>query len=822
MRPHGHPLLALAEAAGGHLVQGDGSLHVEHLVLDSRKPLPAEGALFFAIRSARHDGHQHLRDLYTRGVRAFVVQDPAPLLGTDAQVVVVQDSVDALQRMAAWHRAHFHTPVVGITGSNGKTVVKEWLYQILRETTHMVRSPGSWNSQVGVPLSVWNMDATHALGVFEAGISRPGEMERLRTIILPTLGIFTNIGPAHAENFSDDHAKAREKLLLFTSCEALVYCRDHAAVHAAVQEAHLAQRVKLCDWSREGSAWLHVTREDHDRDGAQLTVLHDHRESVFRVPFADAASVENALHGIALLLHLGHDPEWIAGRLLHLGPVAMRLEMVDGVHGSTLINDAYSNDTASLAIALDHLNAIAGERPRVVVLSDILESGEEAAQLYGRVGRLLKRARVDRLIGIGPQLAAHASSLPPGSFHSSAEAMLAEVDAESLREAAVLVKGARTFGLERVVAQWQEKVHGTVLEIDLEAVRHNLDHYRAQVRPGVQLMAMVKAFGYGGGAVELARLFAHHRVHYLGVAYADEGVALRQAGIRLPVMVMNPEPVPWSTLQRFNLEPVVYNERSLREAMAHTRDHAEAPPVHLKIDTGMHRLGFTPDEVPHLVNTLRDAHHLRAASIFSHLAASEAPEHDAFTREQIVQFSAAAEALCAVLPERPLLHLANSAAVKRFPEAQFNMVRLGIGLHGIGADATETALLRPAATLRSPIAQLRTVQPGESVSYGRRHRVATPQRIATLPIGYADGLPRKLGNGHGRMWVQGQAAPFVGSICMDMCMIDVTGINCREGDDAVLFDPAHPVTEVAHDLGTIAYEVLTAISPRVKRVHVHH
>jgi alanine racemase len=550
-------------------------------------------------------------------------------------------------------------------------------------------------------------------------------------------------------------------------------------------------------------------------------VINDAVSFAFDIPFADPASVENALHCVTLLLHLGHSPAWIAERTPHLAPVAMRLEIVDGSNGTTLINDAYSNDLASLAIALDQLAVVASGRPRAVVLSDIQESGEAPEQLYQRVAELLQRAGVSTLFTVGPQLAAqqHRFACRVLAFPDPA-ALVAAIAPNTLAGHAVLVKGARTFALEQVVQRWQRQVHGTVLEVDLEAIRHNLNHFRARLGPGVKTMAMVKAFGYGTGALELARLFAHEQVHYLGVAYADEGIELRQNGINLPILVMNPEPVPYETLHRFGLEAEVYDERSLREAAEHARLHPGAPPVHIKLDTGMHRLGFTEQELPTLLQLLAQAKGLRVASILSHLAGSEAPEHDAFTQQQLATFGHMADAIDAVLDYTPLRHIANSAAASRFPEARLDMVRLGIGLHGVGHDAAETALLLPAVSLRSPIAQLRTVRPGESVGYGRRWSAPEARTIATLPIGYADGLSRRLGNGVGKLWLRGRPAPIVGSVCMDMVMIDVTGIPCALGDPAYLFNAEHPITELARDLGTIPYEVLTSVPPRVKRVYV--
>lgn len=821
-----YTLAEVSRVVGGRLQGGQADDVVQHLVTDSRGAIPIHGAMFVALKGPRHDGHRHVEQLAHRGVRAFLVNEafqPAKALPEGCTLVVVKDTLDALQRLAAWHRGHFRGTVVGITGSNGKTIVKEWLFQALSDTVHLARSPGSWNSQLGVPLSLWGVGREHEMALIEAGISQPGEMERLRAMVKPEMGIFTNIGPAHAEHFRDDLHKAMEKAALFREARAVVYCQDHEVVGEALRRTGVAHAAALVEWSRERSAFVHLLREESVSGGTRLTYLHGHNEYKAMLPFTDKASVDNAMHVLTLLLHLGHGPEWIAERLLRLAPVSMRLEVLQGAHGSTLINDAYSNDPASLNIALDQLVRLGQGRRKVLVLSDLAELGGDDEALIGHIASLIKRAAVDLVLAVGPWLTVNKHHLP-GTVRTFAdhEELIARVDAEELRGATVLVKGARRYALEHVVEQWQEKVHGTVLEIDLDAIRHNLNHFKALLRPGTRVMAMVKAFGYGGGAVELARLFAHEQVEYLGVAYADEGVELRQHGIRIPILVMNPEPVPFGTLQRFRLEAEVYSMASLEAAEAHARSNADAPPVHLKLDTGMRRLGFTAEELPDLLERLGKGTHLRFASILSHFAAAEDPAQDNFSREQLDGFLRMAEAVVNVLGYRPMLHMANSAAASRMPHSHLDMVRLGIGLHGMGWNAEETAMLLPAATLSAPLASIKHLPAGTSVGYGRRFVADAERAIATVPLGYADGLSRRLGNGVGQLWIKGMRAPFVGNICMDMCMVDVTNIPCREGDTAHLFDGTHGVADIAQALGTIPYEVLTSISPRVRRVYVRH
>lgn len=822
----GYTLAEVARVVGGTLQGGHSDDLVQHLVSDSRGAIPILSALFVALKGPRHDGHMHVEHMAQRGVRAFLVNEgfrPAQGLPEGSAMVVVKDTLDALQRLAAWHRGHFRGTVVGITGSNGKTIVKEWLFQALGDTVHLARSPGSWNSQVGVPLSLWGLGREHEMALIEAGISQPGEMERLRAMVKPTIGIFTNIGPAHSEHFRDDLHKAMEKAILFREARAVVYCLDHGVVGEALRRTGVAHAAALVDWSRERSAFVHLVREEAVAGGTRLTYLHGHAEHHAMLPFTDKASVDNAMHVLTLLLHLGHDPEWIAERLARLVPVSMRLEVLQGAHGCTIINDAYSNDLASLSIALDQLVRLGQGRRKVLILGDLAEHGSDDESLLGHIAALLRRASIDLVLAVGQWLSAHRQRLP-GTVRAFAdhEELLARVEAEELGGATVLVKGARRFALEHVVERWQEKVHGTVLEIDLDAIRHNLNHFKTKLKPTTKVMAMVKAFGYGGGAVELARLFAHEQVHYLGVAYADEGVELRQQGIRIPIMVMNPEPVPHGVLDRFRLEAEVYGMASLEAAEAHARGSSDAPPVHLKLDTGMRRLGFTAQELPGLLERLRLGTHLRFASILSHFAAAEDPAQDGFTKDQLKEFLSMSEAVVGVLGYRPMLHMANSAAASRLPQSHLDMVRLGIGLHGLGWNAEETAALKPAATLSAPLASIKHLPAGTSVGYGRRFMASIDRTIATVPLGYADGLSRRLGNGVGQLWIKGMRAPFVGNICMDMCMVDVTGIPCHEGDTAHLFDGAYGVDALARTLDTIPYEVLTSISPRVRRVYVRY
>lgn len=818
-----YTLQAIAEAVGGTLIGPPEAAQwsVDRIAIDSRGNTGGEGTLFVALSGPRHDGHAYIDELCAAGIRCFLVEQDKAQPHTGACLIAVADTRAALHRFATHHRSRSHIPVIGITGSNGKTVVKEWLWQLLHREEHIVRSPGSWNSQVGVPLSVLRMGPQHSLGIFEAGISQPGEMALLAPIVQPTIGVLTMLGDAHDEGFRhlpDPFAKAREKLALFVHADTWISPAD-AVPGAVAQELRPVQHLT---WTRQrGTAAFLECRSERVEGESTLLSLHCKGEDFqCRIPFIDEASVANALTCISVCLHLGRTTAWVAAQLPLLTPVDMRLRTLQGRHGSTLLDDSYSLDMVSLVSALEHQQRMAHGRPRVVVISDLPHATDSRAP-YAELAQHLGEHAVDTLIAVGPELGRHMDLFGPRVHHySDVDSLLAEVDPQRFAGAVVLIKGARRFGLERVVERWQQQVHGTVLEIDLAAVRHNLNHFRSLLRPTTRVMAMVKAAGYGTGATELARLLAHERIHYLGVAYADEGIELRGQGITLPIMVMNPEPVAFDTLQRFELEPEVYDLHSLNAAIDHARHAEQRPVVHIKLDTGMHRLGFQPHELPDLLSTLRGAP-LHVASILSHLAASEDPRHDTFTRTQLERFTRMADAIDAVLDHRPLRHIANSGAIARFPEAHLDMVRLGIGLHGIGANDAESAQLLPVACLRTVVAQVKEIPAGESIGYGRGALEERPRRIAILPIGYADGFPRRLGHGKGRVDIRGNEVHTVGSICMDMCMVELGDLPCAVGDEVIVFGNRPTLTRYAADLGTIPYEALTSISPRVKRIHLH-
>lgn len=797
---------------------------VTELAIDSRKIVVPSQALFFAIAGDRHDGHRFIAEVYAKGVRAFVVNNTfVANQFDDAVFLSVDDTLIALQQVAATKRNASNIPVVGITGSNGKTIVKEWLYQMLSPDVNIVRSPKSYNSQVGVPLSVWKLGPEHGLALFEAGISEPGEMIRLERVIRPTIGILTNLGHAHDENFTSLKQKAHEKLDLFQHCDTVIYCKDYLIIEEELAHYVFVKRPRMFTWSKKFAADLQVGRiEKHDGQ-TSIQAIYKHRFIRITIPFIDEASIENAIHCWALLLVRGVNDEKITERMLLLTPVAMRLELKQGLNNCSVINDTYNSDLQSISIALDFLEQQHQHPKRTLILSDILQTGRTDSELYAEVAALLQQKQVHRIIGIGPHISAQSSLFQSdASFFPNTDAFLNALPNLVFQDEAILLKGARPFGFEAIGQVLQQKTHQTVLEVDLGAIVHNLNLIRSLLKPETKLMAMVKASGYGSGSFEIARVLQFHRVHYLAVAYADEGIELRKAGITLPIMVMSPEEHTFDAMIQHDLEPEIYSMHALR-ALESVLGRGGIPTkpvrVHVKLNTGMNRLGFHERDLNELCVRLANNRSIDVASIFSHLAASDTPSEDAFTRQQIAALDRMSSIIMQHLGKTVPRHICNSFGILRFPEAQFDMVRLGIGLYGVAPDSPISHLLRNVSTLKSTITQLHHLQLGDSVGYGRLERVLAPMVTATIPVGYADGLNRKHGNRKGHILVNGEPAPIIGSVCMDMVMVDVTDIPCNEGDEVIIFGEGYPIEEFARNAETISYEVLTGISSRVKRVY---
>ena len=824
-----YSLQQIAEVLGADCrIGNEEAAQISFLITDSRKIVDPEHSLFFAIKGERHDGHLYIADLYAQGVRNFIVSDEAVAEQLpQANFILVISPLNAMQQLAAWHRGKFSVPVIGVTGSNGKTIVKEWLYQLLREDYSIVRSPKSYNSQIGVPLSLWQMEESHTLGIFEAGISQPDEMIKLGEMIRPTIGILTNIGTAHDENFTDLNSKIVEKLKLFVHARQLVYCKDYTAIHELVNSAGLlSSQCNIFTWSRKSKADLQIGRiAKHDHD-TEIQGIYKNQFIGIKIPFTDEASIENAINCWALMLFLEIPNEQISKRIELLSPVAMRLEMKEGINNCSVINDSYNSDFGSLTIALDFMLQQKQHSRRTLILSDILQSGKSEEVLYKQVADLLAQKKINRLIGIGDAIARQSDLFKlEKSFYPSTDEFLRDLNYSSFNDETILIKGARSFGFERISKSLQQKAHETVLEINLNAVVHNLNLYRSRLRPETKLMVMVKAFSYGSGSFEIANVMQFHRADYLAVAYADEGVELRKSGITLPIMVMNPEEQSFEAMINYQLEPDIYSFRILNHFTEALKRRGEENitrfPVHIELDTGMHRLGFDESDTNEMIIRIKNNKFIKVATVFSHLVASDELEHDQFTRDQIARFNKISMTLQSHFNYPIIRHILNSSGILRFPEAQFEMVRLGIGLHGIAATANEQRQLQMVATLKTTISQLKTVSAGDTIGYSRRGVAQRDMLIATVGIGYADGLSRRLGNGVGKMLVNGQLAPIVGSICMDMTMLDVTGMDVREGMEVIVFGQENSIIEIAQQLGTIPYEVLTGISERVKRVYYH-
>ena len=820
-----YSLQQIAEVVGGQMVGGSAQCQVCDLLIDSRQLIVAEQALFFAIVSARNDGHKYIGDLYERGVRAFVVNRLPDGDCHEATFVVVSDTLKALQTLASYHRQQFDIPVIGITGSNGKTIVKEWLFQMFGSDFNIVRSPKSYNSQVGVPLSVWQMNENNTLGIFEAGISEPDEMMALQEVIRPTIGLFTNIAQAHDENFINRAQKAGEKLNLFTKAQELVYCMDYSEIQQVIIRSSLSEKVKLFTWSRKfEEADLFVKSVTKGEKSTTVKCVYRGEKLSFVIPFADDASAENAIHCIAVGLLMQFKPSQIAERLKKLTTVAMRLEIKAGVNNCTLINDYYNSDVNSLSIALDVMNQQHQHKRHVVVLSDILQSGRSEMDLYTEIGQLLKNKGVDMLVGIGEAISRQANKFDMETyFYKNVPDFLAQFPFSKFNNQAILLKGARAFEFEQIGMELQEKAHETVLEINFNHLVSNLNHYRSKIKPETKLMVMVKAFGYGSGNLEVSNVLQFHNVDYLTVAFADEGVELRRAGINLPIMVMSPEVNSYDNIIKYHLEPEVFSFRNLEfiEKAVGNLALPEAHPlnVHIKLDTGMHRLGFSNADLPELIRRIKANPMLNVKSVFSHLAAADNPAEDAFTLSQIHLFEEGSKLIVEAFPYKVLRHILNTAGITRFPQYQFDMVRLGIGLYGVSTCDADKGALETVVVWKTTINQIKRIPAGDSIGYNRHGKADREMRIGIIPVGYADGLSRLLGNGKGVFYVHGHPVPIVGDICMDMCMLDLTDVEASEGDVVVIFDAEHDINAISEASQTIPYEILTRVSQRVKRIY---
>lgn len=816
----------IASIVSGELIFHDNVNNtIDEIAYDSRNVSNATHALFVCIVTVRNDGHKYIEDLFSRGVKNFLVSNKNYVDKIKANFIVVENTVAALQLLAAFHRKQFNIPVLGITGSNGKTVVKEWLYQLLHNDYNIVRSPKSFNSQIGVPLSILQMNGQHTLAIIEAGISQPNEMEKLAKVIAPTIGILTHMGEAHSENFESTTEKLNEKLKLFSSCNTLVYNANDTAIAEAVNKWHTHNnKVGLLSWSHNSDATLHHVVVTKLNNQTEISGNFQSQTLSIRIPFTDEASIENAISCWCILLILKVPIDIIAQRMQMLHSIAMRLEMLHGINNCVLVNDSYNSDVSSLRIALDYINQLQKPLQKTIILSDILQSGIPPAKLYADIAAMLEQKGITKIIGIGTELPTQAEQFKiKKMFYQTTADFLQHQSANSFNNEMILIKGARAFEFEKISAMLQEKSHATILEINLDALVHNFNFYKSKLAPQVKTMCMVKAFAYGGGSFEIANTLQFHRADYLAVAYTDEGVDLRKAGITLPIMVMNVEVQSFDNIIEYNLQPELYSMRIINAFLNFiaTKKSQQQYSVHIKLDTGMHRLGFVKEEIAELCTLIKSNGKLKVESVFSHLAASDESAHREFTLQQINNFNA----ICIEMEEKLgatfLKHIANSSAIVKYPSSHFNMVRLGIGLHGIGNTAEENDGLQMVSRLKTTITQIKKVAAGETVGYSRKAKLNRESDIATIAIGYADGLSRRAGNGAYTVTVNGHEVQTVGNVCMDMLMIDVTGITCSEGDEVIIFDSRPSILKLANAMQSVAYEVLTGISQRVKRVYVN-
>lgn len=816
-----YPVTQLKQVISANAVLNSPETVIRTLTFDSRKLIDIEHSLFFALK-ARRDGHGFIEEAYKKGIKNFVISEKSAFLDKkkDVNIFLVTDTLLALHQLSAWHRSQFNYPVIAITGSNGKTIVKEWLYQLLAPEKNIIRSPKSYNSQIGVPLSIWEMNDEHSMAIFEAGVSHAGEMTNLEKVIKPTIGLLTNIGEAHNEGFADKEEKIKEKLLLFNDVDLFIYSPKYLEDYSG----EIPGKTKFT-WSWDEDADLRLI-DDEVLEDKYLFIRGKYKDRDVQcvVPFVDAASVENAICCWATILALGYLPQDADIRLEKLHPIKMRLELKDGINNCSIIDDSYSSDISSLAIALDFLKQQNQHLKRSLILSDIPEAGLDSDSLYTQVAKLLKNKEVDRFIGVGEEISKYADKFDiEKAFFSDTEELLNRLDELKLYNETILIKGARSFGFENISAALTKKVHETVLEINLNALEYNLNYYKSNLKKGVKIMVMVKAFSYGSGSFEIANILQFNKVDWLAVAYADEGVTLRKAGITLPIMVMNPDVMGFDVMVEHNLEPEIYSFRILKDFIeVLNRKNQESYPVHIKLDTGMHRLGFMPADVDSLLKQLKDCPAIKVQSAFSHLVASEDSEADDFTHQQISIFTEITQKIEDAVGYNFLRHISNTSGISRLPEAQFDMVRLGIGLYGIdGSLKNKKSPLQTVTTLKTSISQIKELQAGDTVGYNRKGVLPRGGKVATVKIGYADGYSRKLGNGVGKMLVKGILVPTIGNICMDMCMLDISGINAKEGDEVIVFNEVVRVEDIAKDLKTIPYEILTGVSERVKRIYFY-
>ena len=816
----------IAEITGSDFT-GDPGLEVQELLIDSRKVSELSGGtMFLALRGEKNDGHRYIPDLYRAGVRAFLVEGKYYTGKKEdypsASFIISEDSLSALHKIAAWKRQNYRGRVISITGSNGKTIIKEWLSDILGKYESVIRSPRSFNSQVGVPLSLWNLSDEYDTAVIEAGMSKPGEISKLEKIIKPGIGIFSHIGEAHQENFRSIGEKIHEKLGLFINSEVIIYPADKDNIHKNIINDQRLKGKHFFSWSAgKNKANITIIPDSQDRAGPALRVTFNNKEFLCSIPFSDRASVDNISTIIATLAFLGLNSEQISDGVKNLIPVAMRMEQKEGINNCLLLEDFYNSDPGSLRIAMEYLRGIS-DKDMTVILSDFIQGNRNKDQLYSEVAESIKKAGTRRLIAIGKDLQKYSKyfSINTMAFFNDTDDFIRSFLPASFRDEAILLKGARMFEFERIGRLLELKTHQTQLEINLNSVLANLDTFRTYLHKDTKIMAMVKAFAYGAGPKEISEWLTYNGIDYLAVAYLDEGISLRKNGIRSRIMVMNPDRFSLRSLLEYDLEPEIFSQDILDCFISETKRYGIIDyPVHIKLDTGMHRLGFMEEDIDEMVSALITCKAIRIASVFSHLAAAYDPGMDEYTHKQAGKFARISNYIRKQTGTAFMQHLLNSAGIVRFPEYQFDMIRLGIGLYGITEVKMEGLKTGPAFYTR--ISQVKTVKAGEGIGYGLKNASKEERKIAILPVGYADGLRRIMGQGKGKVYVKGKYLPIIGNVCMDMCMIEISGTNLKPGDKVEIFGENISINDVADICNTIPYEILTGIPARVKRIFLY-
>lgn len=798
-------------------VIGDGDLMIKNIAFDSRIIYSTKNTAFIAINTHKNSGEKFIESAIDRGIHVIISEHQYPQF-ENITWIIVENSVDFLQKLAKYHFEHSHLQSIGITGSNGKTILKEWLYQCLWNEFPTVKSPKSFNSQIGLPLSLLQINTSHTLGIFEVGISQPDEMENLENIFHPQIGLLTHIGTAHAANFSSEEELVDEKIKLFKDSQVIIYNGDHSLVSKKIKDLYSDKKLISYGLKKENQVFI----KNNISKGENIVVEYFGQEISFPAHQRDEATLTNALALITVLKELHIENQKIVEKINTLKAVEMRLEAIEGIKGNIVINDSFNLDLDSLKTALQFLKEY-NKPKKSLVLTDIVGVNTNSQELYEEVSELVNEQHFDSVFLIGDEISKFSELFKSKTYtFIDTKELIESKYLTELENQIILLKGARKFEIERLKDILELRKHDTVLEINLNAILHNINYHKSLLKPGTKMMAMVKANAYGLGSYEISEFLQHHHIDYLGVAFADEGAELRKKGITTPIVVMNPEQHSYQTIIDYNLEPEIYSFRVLDlfyEAVQKS-GYDQKYPIHIKLETGMHRLGFKDFELDQLSETL-DHKNLKVQSMFSHLSSSDVPEEKEFTLNQLETFEKNSSYLIEKLGYTPIRHILNSSGITSYTNYQYNMVRIGIGMLGESPSSEIQKQLQSVVSFKTVISQISLVENGESVGYSRKYKTDHQTRIATIPVGYADGIPRLIGNQIGKLGVHKTLAPIVGNICMDMMMLNVDNIpNVKEGDTVTIFNAYPSLKEFAAYCKTITYEVLTSISPRVKRIYI--